>query len=964
MGILQSGGRWICARVLGDALAVGWDEGEAALQLGREGHRVAELDAARAGELPYEDASFDTVVLGGFLAGWASCAPPIGEARRVLRPGGRLIVAVPYAGDPGDDTALSLRGLLGELAGFSLGEMATVGGRLCLVAERAREKSRAAAWRRALGVAERQLAEREGAAAALRASLAELEASREREARALADARGDVERLEAALAAATHQRDRREEEARLAGEGVAVLEQRLERLQREAERERAEAEREGRAALEAVERELAVVRVRLEVREEEFERSFLARGELESELSGLRERLGERELELGVRERDLAARVRELGLAGEQLIARESELEAANESLGARERELEAAATLLERQGEELAGARRALDEVRTRLEARERHLRTAQLGVEARDRRLEVAEGKLATADRSLGSRQAELARAQAAARDGQRKLALAEARLEKAQERAERFKGSLVELRSGRAYRLMRVLWRLRRPFKRAPRQAGGGEAPLAEEEPDSPAPAPEPPPPAPGGERLRVATILDEISAACFAPECELVPLTLEGWDEQLDERRPDLLLVESAWSGNGGEWQYRIARYPRQDLAGLPALRALLAGCRERGIPTAFWNKEDPVHFERFAEAASLFDHVFTTDSRCAARYRALPGERTVTPLPFAAQPRIHNPAAVVEERSASPCFAGAWYRDRHPDRREALAALLDAARPRGLVIYDRSFGGDDEAFGFPERFQPHVLGGLPYERILDVYKSHRVFLNANSVADSPTMCSRRVFELAACDTAILSTPGAALSALLGDAVLEAGDEGSAAAALERLLGDEAERARRTRAARRAVFAEHTYAARLATIAETAGLDASSLRREPFAVPGASGNGAASEGPGPASGPGDEHPWLLQLAPGVALSETALADARAAAAFADADVIGTRPASNGEAPAEHRYVTDVDPRALLIRRELAGERGWPPGPPEQLRARLREWSDEGVRIYAADADWLPA
>ena len=813
--------------------------------------------------------------------------------------------------------------------------------------------------------------------------------------------RAYIERLEAALAAATHERDLEQERARLAGDGVAGLERRLEQLRQGLERERVEAERElerraadAERALAEVERErereLAKVRARLDAREKHLENAQAGIESRDRRLNAANDALEARAKELDGLGEELKARDGELSKAAAALEARRTEVAVARARLELREEELERSRTSarearreLDVMRERLATRERELDEVRARLEVREGHLRTAQLGVESRDRKLVAAERTLESRDAELASQSADLAsrdteldRLRAAARDRERKLALAEARLAKAQQRVEHFQGSLVELREGRAYRLMRILWRLRRPFRRAPRDAAERDGSEDDSE-VSPAPqvvvAAEPPQPAPPeldlapssridqrrqpGERLRVASILDEMSEACFAPECDLVPLTLERWAEQLDERRPDLLLVESAWNGNGGEWQYRIAQYRREDLAGLPALRALLEGCRERGIPTAFWNKEDPVHFERFSEAAALFDHVFTTDARCGDRYRALPGERTVTSLPFAAQPRIHNPAAAVPVRSSSPCFAGAWYRDRHPDRRRALAALLDAARPHGLVIYDRSFGGEDGAFGFPERFAPHVLGKLPYDRILDVYKTHQVFLNANSVADSPTMCSRRVFELAACDTAILSTPGAALRTLLGDGVVdEAEDEQAAAVALERLLGDEAERRRRTRAARRAVFAEHTYADRLATIAETAGLDASSLRRQPFAVPGepANGGGASS------NGAADRHPWLLALQPGVALSQPAFADLSAAATFADADVIGTHPASNGDAAIEHRHVPQLDPTVLLLRRELVEARGPLSDSPAQIHTQLRQWSDEGVRLYAADAD----
>lgn len=735
------------------------------------------------------------------------------------------------------------------------------------------------------------------------------------------------------------------------GEAERELERHVAEAEIRRERELAETERVGHEAVARVEKHLANAKTGIEsrerrleaagaklgAREEELERGRADLQDARRELGEARERLAESERELALRERDLAARVRELGEAGEELVARERELEAASALLEAQGAELAKARGRAEEAVQERDEAERRVgeaerlgDEVAAHLEARERHLANAKAGIESRDRRLELAGQKVEGREADLASRDAELERLRAAAGDRERSLALAESRLEKARQRAEYFEGSLVELREGKAYRLMRALWRLRRPFRRTPkRSVDGGEAMPAEDPEPGPAPSR-----APG--RLRVASILDEMSEACFAPECELLPLALEAWADQLDERPPDLLLVESAWNGNGGEWQYRIAQYPRKDLVGLPALRALVDGCRERGIPTAFWNKEDPVHFERFAEAASLFDHVFTTDARCAERYRALPGgARTVTPLPFAAQPRIHNPAAAVPERSASPCFAGAWYRDRHAERRRALAALLDAARPRGLVIYDRSFGAKDGAFGFPERFAPHVLGGLPYERILDVYKSHRVFLNANSVADSPTMCSRRVFELAACDTAILSTPGAALSALLGEGTVdEAADEEGAAVALERLLGDEPERRRRTRLARRKVFAEHTYAARLATIAETAGLRV------------------------PAD---DRGSWELVVQPGVELAADARADLQAASVFAEADVIGAH-SGNGAAPLEHRRVDDLDPRALLLSRELIAERGVPAGGPDGIRAQLRQWNEQGVRLYAADADLL--
>lgn len=50
------------------------------------------------------------------------------------------------------------------------------------------------------------------------------------------------------------------------------------------------------------------------------------------------------------------------------------------------------------------------------------------------------------------------------------------------------------------------------------------------------------------------VTVATILDDFSSRAFGYEWDQVELTRHGWREQLEQRRPQLLFVESAWHGN--------------------------------------------------------------------------------------------------------------------------------------------------------------------------------------------------------------------------------------------------------------------------------------------------------------------------------------------------------------------------------------------------------------------------
>lgn len=324
------------------------------------------------------------------------------------------------------------------------------------------------------------------------------------------------------------------------------------------------------------------------------------------------------------------------------------------------------------------------------------------------------------------------------------------------------------------------------------------------------------------------LVVASILDEMSSASFAPECRLVTFTPSNWRAVLERNRPDLLFVESAWKGPDGAWEYQVGTYSHPQSVGLPHLTELVGWCRERGIPTVFWNKEDPVHFEKFKEAAQLFDVVFTTDADCVPRYRALRGLRahTVAPLPFAAQPRLHYPAPLAG-RIPAPAFAGTFYRNRHPERQKQLEMLLDGALPFGLRIYDRMNGKVTESFGYPDRFQSAIVGGVPYAEMVDLYRQHRVFLNTNSVQDSPTMFSRRVFELLACGTPVVSTPSRGMEEIFGDEVTVVDNQDEVAAALGRLLSDDEYWSQISVRGLLAVARAHLYEDRLRAIAEAAG-----------------------------------------------------------------------------------------------------------------------------------------
>jgi 2-polyprenyl-3-methyl-5-hydroxy-6-metoxy-1,4-benzoquinol methylase len=115
---------WMCGNVQGsDVLDIGCSQGIAAILLGREGlnvvgidHELEAIEDARkalededaltrknvrfeyveATTLPFEDASFDSILLGEILEHLVLPKRVIAEARRVLRDDGVIVISTPY----------------------------------------------------------------------------------------------------------------------------------------------------------------------------------------------------------------------------------------------------------------------------------------------------------------------------------------------------------------------------------------------------------------------------------------------------------------------------------------------------------------------------------------------------------------------------------------------------------------------------------------------------------------------------------------------------------------------------------------------------------------------------------------------------------------------------------------------------------------------------------------------------
>lgn len=329
-----------------------------------------------------------------------------------------------------------------------------------------------------------------------------------------------------------------------------------------------------------------------------------------------------------------------------------------------------------------------------------------------------------------------------------------------------------------------------------------------------------------------RLRAAVIMDEFTYQCYAPECDILQVTPDNFKEEIDGFHPDLLMIESVWRGKDNLWRFRL----HDDTE---ALEALTGYCRGRGIPVVFWSKEDPVHFGVFIRAAALADHVFTTDADCVELYKAHLGHDRVYYLPFAAQPRLHNPIEEYERKDKF-CFAGSFY-VKYKERSNTFLKLAPLFQERGLDIYDRNFnkgkagGGDQstavaspaaENYYFPPGLRECVLGVLPYNEISRAYKGYRYGVNMTSMVQSGYMFARRAFELLACNTVTVSNYSRGLSLFFGDLLIAADDREEMRKRLERFCGTEEDYRKYRLAGLRHVLASHLYEDRLDRIARKA------------------------------------------------------------------------------------------------------------------------------------------
>jgi len=303
------------------------------------------------------------------------------------------------------------------------------------------------------------------------------------------------------------------------------------------------------------------------------------------------------------------------------------------------------------------------------------------------------------------------------------------------------------------------------------------------------------------------IRVACIVDDLTFHSYNPECNLYQLTPKKWRSELEEFKPELLFVESAWFGKDGLWQNTVMYCCKE-------LRDITEWCKKHGIPTIFWNKEDPLRFANFMATAKCFDFIFTTDLDCVQKYKFELGHDRVFYLPFGCQPRLHNPIEKYNRKDAF-CFAGGFY-GRNVERTHDLENFtreLSSWRP--LEIFKRNSVIEHPDYMWPETYHQYIVGSLHPTEIDKAYKGYRYAINLNSVKQSQTMFARRIYELLASNTLTVSNFSCGLRCVFGDLVITSDNAAEIRQRLHALHENKLE-ARVRLAGLRKVMRSHTYA----------------------------------------------------------------------------------------------------------------------------------------------------
>lgn len=325
----------------------------------------------------------------------------------------------------------------------------------------------------------------------------------------------------------------------------------------------------------------------------------------------------------------------------------------------------------------------------------------------------------------------------------------------------------------------------------------------------------------------QNLKIALVSDSLTSTCLKRICKVQDLTPLNYKLVLKYWKPDLLFTEATWHGRYRLWRYKVATFPDNRKSKNSSFQNLAQYARDLNIPALFWNREDGVHFERFIDSASCFEHIFTVDSNCIEKYKArIPHAKTVDALMFAAEPSLHAPGTDGFKHKRA-CFLGSYSHHVHDQRRHWQDMLFQATAPLGLTVFDRNSNRRASKYRYPALPWMDVKKALPHDKTPAAYRDYMVSLNVNTVTDSDTMFSRRLVEIMSCGGIAVTTPAQSVSRLFADHCHIVSSAEAANDLLGRFAKDGAspQDIAQARAAAAHVHQHHSWSNRLAQIMNT-------------------------------------------------------------------------------------------------------------------------------------------
>lgn len=256
------------------------------------------------------------------------------------------------------------------------------------------------------------------------------------------------------------------------------------------------------------------------------------------------------------------------------------------------------------------------------------------------------------------------------------------------------------------------------------------------------------------------MRIGLIADDFTRINLEMEggIKVINLAPLSWRLNLALNHIDVLLVESAWRGFKNKWQGKIASYGLDEIN--IQLSSLLAYCKQKKIPCVFWNKEDPINYERFKHNLRGFDFCLTTEVKKVSTYRKdFKNLKDVAVMPFFFQPKLHNPSrgVVLPSLAEKVVFCGGLYEKEFPDRARRLRQGVEYVGSENVAIYDRFYTGNSE---WNSINGISINAAFSYENSKKYYQSGLAHISVNSFDGSSTMFSRRMLELVACGAHVI------------------------------------------------------------------------------------------------------------------------------------------------------------------------------------------------------------